>query len=69
MLEHPVRELKKLLISHSILTPAFNFSIIGSTLIYEIAEKSPRKQFEGSMTMSTAITLWEFLTKQQLDQK
>jgi hypothetical protein len=57
MLEDLIRELKKPLISHSILTPAFNFSITGSTLIYEIVEKFPQKQFEGSMTMSTAITL------------
>jgi hypothetical protein len=29
--------------------------------IYEIAEKSQQQQFEGNMTMSAVITLWELL--------
>jgi hypothetical protein len=33
--------------------------------IYDTAEKSPQQQFEGNMTMSAVITLWELLTKCQ----
>jgi hypothetical protein len=33
--------------------------------IYEIAEKTPQKQFEGNIMMNAVITLWELLTKCQ----
>jgi hypothetical protein len=33
------------------------------THIYEIAEKSVKQYFEGSMTISEVTTFWELLTK------
>ncbi len=33
--------------------------------IYEIAEKTPQKQFEGNIMMNAVVTLWDLLTKCQ----
>jgi hypothetical protein len=35
------------------------FVWMSCTYTYEIAEKFPKEHFEGNMTMSTIITLWE----------
>jgi hypothetical protein len=40
-------------------------NIVQLSHIYEIAEISPQQQFEGHMTMSAVMTLWELLTKCQ----